>query len=166
MTALELVPVIRDTARAFVGRHHRHNLPPRGAIFYIGVADQLGELRGVAIVGRPVSRHLDDGATLEVLRVCTDGAPNACSMLYGASARIARELGYRRLYTYTLETEPGTSLRAAGWTRDADLKARTDTWDTPIRPRHQLDLFGHDRRPPGAKVRWVRQLRPTKDPPE
>ncbi len=70
---------------------------------------------GVAIVGRPVSRYLDDGATLEVNRLCSTGEKNVCSFLYGAAARAAKALGYQRIITYTLDTEPGTSLRAAGW---------------------------------------------------
>ena len=74
-----------------------------------------GRLAGVAIVGRPVSRYLDDGKTLEVNRLCTDGTKNACSFLYAAAARAARAMGYQRIITYTLDTEGGASLRAAGW---------------------------------------------------
>ena len=74
-----------------------------------------GQLVGVAIVGRPVSRYLDDGLTLEVNRLCTDGTQNACSFLYGAAARAARTMGYRKIITYILDTENGVSLRAAGW---------------------------------------------------
>ena len=69
----------------------------------------------VAIVGRPVSRYLDDGLTLEVNRLCTDGTQNACSFLYGAAARAARTMGYQKIITYILDTESGVSLRAAGW---------------------------------------------------
>ena len=57
-------------------------------------------------MGRPVSRYLDDGLTLEVNRLCTTGAENACSMLYGAAARAARAMGYQKIITYTLDTEP------------------------------------------------------------
>ena len=74
-----------------------------------------GRLAGVAIVGRPVSRYLDDGLTLEVNRLCTDGTKNACSFLYGAAARAAKVLGYHRIVTYILDTESGVSLRASGW---------------------------------------------------
>jgi len=77
------------------------------------VAD--GALAGVAIVGRPVSRYLDDGLTLEVTRLCTDGTKNACSFLYGAAWRAAKALGYKKIITYTLATETGASLKATGW---------------------------------------------------
>lgn len=93
----------------------------------------------MVIVGRPIARHLDDGWTLEVLRCCTDGTANACSFLYGAAWRAARTLGYRKLVTYTLTSEPGTSLRAAGWRIVGQVNARS--WDTPSRPRvdkHEL----------------------------
>ena len=103
-------------------------------------------LCGVAIAGRPVARALDDGYTLEVLRVCTDGTPNACSKLYGAMRRAAREMGYRKVITYTLAEESGTSLRAAGWSVDGTT--RGDSWDRPNRPRD-------DRHPIGPKTRWA-----------
>lgn len=101
-------------ANAYVEQHHRHHGPVPGQKYSIGLSD--GEkIVGVAIVGRPVSRHLDDGWTLEVNRLCTDGTKNACSMLYAAAWRAARAMGYKRLITYILESENGASLRAAGW---------------------------------------------------
>lgn len=111
---LTLTPVsLRDT-NAFVAARHRHHKPSRGHKFSIGCSRD-GRLVGVAIVGRPVSRYLDDGYTLEVCRLCTDGTKNACSMLYGAAWRAARAMGYRKIVTYTLASEDGASLRAAGW---------------------------------------------------
>jgi len=111
---LILTTVSLADANAFVASKHRHHKPVRGHKFSIGcVAD--GALAGVAIVGRPVSRYLDDGLTLEVTRLCTDGTKNACSFLYGAAWRAARALGYKKIITYTLATEIGTSLKAAGW---------------------------------------------------
>lgn len=112
---LTIVPLNLAEANAFVTQHHRHHKPVVGHKFSIGVADAEGIIRGAAIIGRPVSRHLDDGWVLEVNRATTDGCPNACSALYGAAWRAAKALGYRRLITYTLESEPGTSLKAAGW---------------------------------------------------
>ncbi len=112
---LSLVPVSLKDANAFVSEHHRHHKPSRGHKFSIGCASE-GHLVGVAIVGRPVSRYLDDGLTLEVNRLCTTGEQNACSMLYSAAARAAKAMGYQKIITYTLDSEPGTSLRAAGWT--------------------------------------------------
>jgi hypothetical protein len=112
---LTVTPIDFAEANAFVAEHHRHHKPMPGCKFCIAVSDTDGKVRGVAMVGRPVSRMADDGWTLEVNRVCTDGARNACSMLYGAAWRAARALGYRKLITYTLPAEGGASLRAAGW---------------------------------------------------
>ena len=112
--ALEIVPVTLAEANAFVERYHRHHKPVTGHKYSIGVTD--GEkIVGVAIVGRPVSRYLDDGLTLEVTRCCTDGTQNACSMLYGAAWRAAKAMGYKKVITYILQSESGASLRASGY---------------------------------------------------
>lgn len=131
-------------ARAFVAQHHRHHPAPAGGLFAVAVADR-GGVRGVAIVGRPVARANDDGWTVEVTRVATDGARNACSMLYGACWRAARALGWRRCITYTLATETGASLRAAGWRVVGEVRGRS--WSCPSRPRV-------DRHPLQNKLRW------------
>lgn len=131
---LHLVPVRFRDAAAFVAMWHRHNQPPVGCKFCIGVADQDGVLRGVAIVGRPVARMYDNGQTLEVNRTATDGSPNANSMLYAAAWRASKALGYTRLVTYTQADETGASLRAAGWQVVAQRPARPG-WDVPSRPR-------------------------------
>ena len=111
---LEIVPITLKEANQFVAGHHRHHGPVTGHKFSIAVSD--GEkIVGVVIVGRPVSRYLDDGWTLEVTRLCTDGTKNACSMLYAAAWKAARAMGYKKLITYILESETGASLRAAGW---------------------------------------------------
>lgn len=154
--SLALVPVTLTEARRFVGEHHRHNLPPVGHLFSVGVAVD-GLLVGVAIAGRPVARALNDGATIEVTRTCTTGVKNANSMLYGAISRAAAALGYRRIFTYTLAEESGSSLRAVGFRVDAELAARP-SWSSPSRLRTQTDLFGDERRPAGPKVRWVREV--------
>lgn len=132
--SLHLVPVTLETACGFVAMWHRHHQPPVGHKYSIGVADDDAVLRGVIIVGRPVARHYDDGATLEVTRTATDGTPNANSMLYAAAWRAAKALGYRRLVTYTQAGESGASLRAAGWQVLAQRPARPG-WDVPSRPR-------------------------------
>lgn len=130
---LRIVPVSFADACAFVAEWHRHHQPPIGHKFSLGVGcDNL--LVGVAIVGRPVARHLDDGRTLEVNRTATDGTPNANSMLYGATWRATKALGYDRLITYTQAGETGASLRAAGWQVIAERPPR-QSWDTPSRPR-------------------------------
>lgn len=131
---LTITPIPLRTARAFIAWAHRHLTPPRGAKFAVGVSTTDGTLVGVATAGRPVARAFDDGVTLEVTRLCTDGTANACSALLGATWRAAQAMGYRRLITYTRADEPGTSLRAAGLRRVADLPPRTG-WDTPSRPR-------------------------------
>jgi hypothetical protein len=112
---LTVVPCDFDEACAFVARHHRHHKPPVGHKFSLAVADEGGSVRAVCMVGRPVSRHLDNGLTLEVTRLASDGCPNACSCLYGAAWRAAKALGYGKLITYILESESGTTLKASGW---------------------------------------------------
>ena len=115
---LYVVPCTRDRAQAYVARYHRHHRPSTASVFNVAVADDTGRVCGVAMVGRPVARMLSDGYTAEVTRIATDGTPNACSFLLGASRRAAFALGFRRLITYTLPEEGGASLRAAGWTND------------------------------------------------
>lgn len=132
--SLHIVPVNARDAKYFVEAWHRHNKPPPFVNFCLGVADDEGVLRGVAMVGRPVARHLCDGFTLEVNRTATDGARNANSMLYAAAWRAAKALGYRRLVTYTQAEESGASLRAAGWRIIGERPARRG-WDVPSRPR-------------------------------
>lgn len=119
---LTAVPMTRAEANEFVGSFHRHNKPPLGGLFQVGASDG-GRLVGVAIVGRPVARKLQDGATAEVLRCCVlDDAPKGtCSFLYGACWRAAKALGWRKLITYTLQSESGASLRGAGWRTVAEL---------------------------------------------
>lgn len=142
--ALELQPITFAEACEFVRRHHRHHLPPQGHKFSIAVNDGQ-KVVGVIIVGRPVARHLDDGWTLEVTRCCTDGTKNAASMLYAAAWRAARAMGYKRMITYTLAEEPGTSLRAAGWR--VVYQTQGGTWNRPSRPRI-------DKHPTGQKTLW------------
>jgi hypothetical protein len=132
--SLRLVPVTFGQAKEFVADWHRHNVPPIGHKFSIGVANADDVLVGVAVVGRPISRHYDDGLTLEINRTATDGTKNANSMLYGAARRAAFALGYRRLITYTNTHESGSSLRAANYKIIA-TRPPTKGWDTPSRPR-------------------------------
>ena len=112
---LRVIPCDYDEAVAFVARHHRHHKPPCGHKFSLAVSDETETIRAVCMVGRPVARGNDDGMTLEVTRLASDGCPNACSCLYGAAWRATKALGYGRLITYILDTEPGTTLTAAGW---------------------------------------------------
>ena len=133
---LEIVPMTLREANAFVEQKHRHHGKVVGHKFSIGASNGK-EIVGVAIVGRPVGRYLDDGCTLEVNRVCTDGSRNACSMLYAAAWRATRAMGYKRLITYILDTEPGTSLKAAGW--KCVGQAGGLRWTGKRRP--QVDLY-------------------------
>lgn len=129
---LQLQPITYAEACEFIRQHHRHHLPPQGWKFGIAVNDSQ-KVVGVVTVGRPVARLLDNGWTLEVTRNCTDGTPNAASMLYGAAWRAARALGYARLITYTLASETGTSVKASGWRVVGEIRGHS--WNNPSRPR-------------------------------
>lgn len=141
---LQLEPITYKEACQFIRDNHRHHLPPQGWKFGIAVSDGLS-IRGVVTVGRPVARMLDDGYTLEVTRCCTDGAKNAASMLYAHAWKAARAMGYRKLITYTLIEEKGTSLVAAGW--KVIGQTRGGSWNTPSRPRE-------DKAPTVQKTLW------------
>lgn len=145
---LTLKPVSLREANAFVAEYHRHHRPVVGHKFSIG-CEVSGRLVGVVIAGRPVSRHLDNGLTLEVTRLCTTGERNACSFLYSAAARAAKAMGYRKIITYTLDTENGASLRAAGWTCAGP--AGGIRWTGQRRPA--VDLY-----PPQMKLRYEKIL--------
>lgn len=135
-----------ETAAAFVSEHHRHHTPPVGHLFSIAAYE--GErLCGVAIVGRLGARRRDDGATAEITRLCTDGTKDAASFLLGRSAKAAFALGFARIGTYTLKAEPGTSLKAAGWTLIGETPGKS--WSVPTRPRA-------DKHPVGPKLLWER----------
>lgn len=149
------MPITLREARRFVAEHHRHNEPDRGWRFGVGL-EQDGELVAVGTAGRPKGRGLDDGHTIEITRCCTLGTTNAASRVYGALCRAATALGYDRAVTYTLASEPGSSLLASGFERDADLGER-ESWDYSGQGRYQDSLLG-PRRPAEAKVRWKRNL--------
>lgn len=141
---LSVVPMTLREADAFVDANHRHHKAPQGGLFAIGASD--GEaVVGVVVVGKPVARMLADGWTCEVTRLATDGSRNACSMLYRAAWRAARAMGYRRLVTYTLPEEGGSSLRAAGFLLIGE--AGGGSWSRASRPR--VDLH-----PTQQKLRW------------
>jgi len=132
MSKLYAVPIDLEGANEFVLRHHRHHKPVIGHKFSIAATDG-NNIVGVVIIGRPVSRHRDDGMTLEVTRLCTDGTKNACSFLYGAAARAAFASGYQRIGTYIRRDEPGISLKACGWRLIGETPGRS--WNVPSRPR-------------------------------
>lgn len=150
---LHVVPLTFRQACALVEKLHRHHKPPRGHKLSVGVADEAGRVAGVAMLGRPVARVLDDGWTLEVTRTATDGTPNANSALYGAARRLALAMGYARLITYTQAGESGASLRGAGW-RQVNHRPPRSGWTSPARQRVDQGLDGV------ARVRWEAVLRP------
>lgn len=145
---MEIRPITLKIASEYINQNHRHHNATVGCKFAIGCYD--GEnLVGCAVCGRPVSRHYDDGLTCEINRVCTDGTKNACSMLYGACCRIAKEMGYVKIITYTLISENGASLKASNFMDDGE--AGGTHW-TGSRNRGQN--IPHEK-----KRRWVRILK-------
>jgi hypothetical protein len=154
MTRLWVVPLELDEANTIMQTMHRHHdgLPVHR--FSIGAVDSVGVIHGAAICGRPAARTLSSRDVLEVSRLCTDGTPNACSILYAAAARSATAIGYRRVQTYILDTETGTSLVAAGWRFDGNTDPITAThhnWANRPGRKDTPHLYG-------AKGRWVKDL--------
>ena len=156
------VPMELKDAQNFINAHHRHHQASHRDKFRIAASDGKN-IVGVIQVGRPISRVLDDGHTLEVLRLCTTGQKDVCSFLYSRSARIAKEMGYTKIITYILESESGTSLRASGWKLEADGVGGSD-WNVPSRPREvvatQMSLFPEKQKYPlgEKKQRWCKWL--------
>ena len=156
---MRAVPLELKDANAYVEKYHRHHKVVSRDKFRVG-CEEDGELVGVIQVGRPLSRHLCDGETVEVLRCCTNGRPNVASFLYSRVARIAREMGYKKIITYILQSEHGTSLKASGWELDKD-DCGGGTWSIPSRPREltQITLFGTEQKyPTERKQRWIKLL--------
>jgi hypothetical protein len=147
------VPVTFAEANAYVASYHRHNGRLPSARLCVGIVDNDGLLRGVAIAGLPKARLLMSRDTLEVNRVCTDGVRNGCSMLYAAITRAAKALGYARLITYTLDEEDGASLKASGWKQTHLVPG--GGW-TRADPRRTSRDEHHDT---GPKARWEIALR-------
>lgn len=148
ISTLEIVPISLKEANIFVSNFHRHNKPVIGHKFSMAVSD--GEkIVGVCIVGRPIARYLDDGWTLEVNRTCTNGEKNVNSMLYAAAWRAAQAIGYKRLITYTLPSESGSSLKGAGFKILAE-KCGGGTWNRKSRLR--IDIT-----PNQFKIRWGKE---------
>lgn len=148
--ALKIVPLELKEANALVEKWHRHHFPVVGHRFSVGVMDmKTGELVGAAIAGRPVARYTNHKTTIEVSRLVTNGTKNACSILYAACARIAREMGYEKIQTFILDTETGRSCEAAGWAGEA-LTFGGDGWQS--RDGRRTD------QPTNPKRKFVRKL--------
>lgn len=158
---MRAVPIELKDANAYVNKYHRHHKPVKRDKFRVACQED-GEIVGIIQVGRPLSRYLCDGETLEVIRCCTNGRPNVASFLYSRAARIAREMGYKKIITYILQSELGTSLKASGWQLD-EADCGGGTWSSPSRPRqlYQMTIFGTEEKyPTEKKQRWVKELRP------
>lgn len=138
---MKAIPLELKQANDFVARLHRHHAPVHRDKIRFGCLDDNNELCGVIQMARPVNRHLDDGQTIEVVRCCTDGTYNACSFLYSRAARIAKEMGYSKIITYILESEDGASLRASGWTKEADGVGGGSWDDCKRREYYQMSMF-------------------------
>ena len=165
---IELRPITRDEGRAFVRAHHRHHGWPTGFLWLHGIHDQVGEIVGLAVNGRPVARALDDGLTHEVTRCCTNGHPNGCSMLYAASERAAKAKGYRRGLTYLLASE---------WDRFKHRESGEERAAVDVEDARKLERDPAWKRTGGASVRaagwrflwrvegrsWDRESRPRTD---
>lgn len=160
---LRAVPLELKEVQNFINTFHRHHSASNRDKYRVGVEHE-GKLVGVIQVGRPVSRYLDDGETLEVLRLCSDGTKQVCSFLYSRASRIAKELGYKKIITYILETEDGTSLKASGWNLEENNVGGVGGWDVPSRPREisssQISLFEEKSKYPIGlkKQRWSKKL--------
>ena len=158
---MTIKPLTLKQANAYVIEKHRHHGKVQGYKFAIGVYED-DILHGVAIVGHPQGRYDDDGETVEVLRLCTDGKRNACSMLYGRCAKVAKDLGYKKIITFILESESGISLKASGWICENEKCGGFD-WskNKRYRERHkyeQLSMFETKLPPPQFKKKWSKKL--------
>lgn len=153
---LRVFPCTLKQANDLIARLHRHHKPCVGHRFSIGVRDGEGTVRGACVVGRPVARAVDQYAVAEVIRLVTDGTPNACSVLYGAAARAAKAMGFDYIQTYTLPEEGGASLRASGWVVDG--KTSGGDWNHSWRKGRRTD------QPQDPKLRWRRDLNPPQKP--
>ena len=139
---MKVRPATFREACDFVAQLHRHNKPPRGHKFSLKLVDELDDIVGVAMVGRPIARHYDDGFTAEINRTCTDGARNANSQLYGACARTCKAMGYNSVITYTQADESGASLRAAGFVRVKELEPRKSWAESSVALRGRRAVEG------------------------
>lgn len=154
---LKIVPLELRELNELVSNWHRHHKPVQGHRFSIGVIEtSTGEIVGGCSVGRPVARRINPKEVLEVTRLVTNGAKNACSILYAAAARIGKELGYKKIQTYILETESGHSLMVSGWELEASDVGGGQWEHTDGKPRRTDQ-------PICKKQRWVKYLEKTHD---
>ena len=145
---MEIRPITFKQSCEFINKNHRHHRATVGCKFCVGLYEK-NELIGCAVCGRPVSRFYDDGLTCEINRVCVlDGHKNACSMLYGACCRIAKNMGYKKIITYTLKSESGISLKASNFVNEGI--AGGEHWTLYV---YLLQPIPHE-----LKNRWSKKL--------
>ena len=147
---LRVIPYTLKQANQFIAQHHRHHKPVQGHRFSLACVDSSQLICGVCVVGRPTARETPQYKVGEVTRMCTDGASNACSILYAAAARVCREMGFEKIQTFILENESGVSLKAAGWV--FEQMSNGGNWNRPSRGKRRTD------QPMNAKQRWVKHL--------
>lgn len=149
--SLQVIPLTLKQLNEFVAAHHRHHKPVQGHRFSLGVKS-ADAMVGACSVGRPVARGCDPYFTAEVTRLVTDGTRNACSILYAAAARACHAMGFKRIQTYILEEELGTSLKASGWKFDGMTEG--GDWN------HSKANAGTRRtdQPQGRKQRWIKDF--------
>jgi hypothetical protein len=147
---LRIVPLELRELNALVDELHRHHKPVQGHRFSLGVVDQTGAVRGGASIGRPVARMTNAKEVVEITRLVTDGCANACSCLYAGAARVAKAMGYKRIQTFILAEEPGTSLLAAGFTKDHTTSG--GSWERLSKPNRRHD------QPETPKHRWSKEV--------
>lgn len=147
MDKVRFIPISQKEANGFIRKFHRHSKPVVGDKFRVGLVDNKGELVGVALAGRPVARMLDNGRNIEIVRVCVkEGFSNACSMLYGRIAQIAKLMGYEKIITYTLKKETQSAMKAVGAVKEAEINPQE--WDRPNRKRKSQKVYQE------TKIRW------------
>ena len=147
--SLRVFPITLKQANQLVAALRRHHKPVVGHRFSIGVMDEAGVVHGAAIVGRPTGRKNPQYDWAEVTWLVTDGTKNACSMLYAAVARICKEMGFSRVQTFILDSEDGTSLKAAGWR--FERMSEGGDWNVPSRGGRRTD------QPQSQKQRWFKE---------
>jgi hypothetical protein len=147
---MTIKPLTLQQANELINQWHRHHKPALWHRFSVGACDG-SELVGAAIIGRPVARKTDQYNVAEVTRLVTNGHKNACSFLYAAAARIAREMGFVKIQTFILKDETGKSLEAAGWSFEALTDSKPHKW-------HSREGRRNDQ-PGEQKQRWSKILR-------
>jgi hypothetical protein len=153
---LWVVPVQLEKANEYVENVHRQHFATPMGRWAIACVDTTGYVHGVVIIGNVLARAFDDGLAAEVLRCCTDGTPNAPSILYAAAWKAVKFMGFRHMYTYTLGpefNENGASLKSLkdmGWVLE-DSAAGGAPWNHKSRSTKTGEKL-----PPGLKkLRWA-----------